>query len=128
MKLISIFALVMSVMMPTPATADFVNNRTKWEALSQGERGDYAMGVFDGINVRFWDDNNATEAIKTGRHKCLSELKLSNDALAKLIAEGYAADAGRYSYPPAGVLINQLSKVCRSYINDERRVHGLKPE
>lgn len=113
-------------LIPTVASAAYIDNRADWDKMTIAEKQAYAMGAFDSLNIKMFDDAPETTAAKRGRLQCLVEMQVPNGTLAKLIDEGYAADVSRFSHPPGVVLINQISAMCGPQIKAERAKLGLK--
>ena len=122
----AILVATLAVLMATPAWADYVGNRTQWNALDAQRKADYAMGLFDGLSQVSIDDRIGLEAV-TARNQCVFALAIGSSDLALLIDEGYAADAGTWSQSPLAILLRQTNRVCRSQINAAVIAAGGEP-
>lgn len=113
-------AALLVIASATSASADaYATNRTRWNEMPADVREGYVMGAYDGLNMLLDDDDKAGRAFKLGRNACVTDLKLNSADLSKLVTEGYEADVSKWSEPPSGILIQQLYKVCRRYIDAE---------
>jgi hypothetical protein len=110
---------------PNVCLADFIGNRTQWDALNANAKASYITGAYDGVNVRYFDDSRDIQAIKAGREACVIARKINTEGLARLVDEGYASDTSRSSLPPYAVLMSQLSRTCAEDIQRERAKLGL---
>jgi hypothetical protein len=109
-----------------PAQAGFVNGRSGWADLSPTAKTGYAMAAFDSLIMLPMATDKAMTAVAISRERCALDANLESDDIVALIEKGYE-DVQNWKFSPAAVLGNQLVKMCRPYLDQERKRLGLPP-
>ena len=121
--LLGFFALAGDAKAQDPIT---MSDRGAWNSMSEVQRSAYALGLFEGFLLESVHATDLESANASGLRTCARELRWDHEDLATLISEGYAGDASNWSRSPVEVLIPQVFRACRTFINAERSRRGLE--
>ena len=106
--------------------AGYVNDRQAWFSMAPEARAGYVQGLNDSLNYVFVDDTLAEGLAKSGRTKCLIDLKLDAATIADRMSFVYRDN--RYAgYAPTAIYIFKMAEICKIYIDRERAAFGLGP-
>ena len=104
--------------------AQFVGNRQGWMNYTVEAKAYYAMGIFDGIVLKYANDPGGNGRADTGL--CAFELELDGIALAEIISQQYTM-LENWDAPPNVLLAKGLLVVCHDILNRERTKRGEDP-
>lgn len=124
MRRLSLVISILVMGVATPASAQFVGNRSDWIALGPARQADYAMGLMDGFQVAGPQDRIG-QIVMVAQFDCLREQRINNVGLSRLIDEGYAEDAATWRDPPVAILLRQLIKICGELMDQRLREAGF---
>jgi hypothetical protein len=106
-------------------TRGYVLDGAAWMRMSPEERAAYAQGLNDSANFPFVNDDLEAAVVKSGRHRCLLEYRISPANLANIITNAYTSNPQQQGEPPLFVYVVHLANFCRDIINEERVRLGL---
>lgn len=119
-------ALLLSVMLPSNATAGFLTNYARWKEISPSEQGAYLAGVMD-----HWSRTSTPgeapwrQAQRTGINKCVREQQIDTGMLVDLVNTHYETYTADWRFPPAAVIVHVMSGTCLEDVNSEREKAGF---
>jgi hypothetical protein len=125
-KSVGMCLLVGTVLAIAPeATAEFQNQYSDWEPLTEPQKFSYVAGFLDSfIDWRF-PDGSVGQALGRGYESCLVRQKLTPKTLTEIVDTSYKQRVERLKFGPGIVLMCELEKLCSDDLNRELKAAGF---
>lgn len=122
------FAVIVSVLLPSIASASYVTNYSRWKEIPPPEQAAYLAGVMDEwTRTSTPGEQPWLQPMRTGINKCIREQLISAEMLVDLVNAHYKAHTPDWRLNPAVVLTNIVTGTCLADVNSERAKVGLEP-
>ena len=105
--------IIISIVLTSPAWAEYIGNKQAWDRLSTSIQYGYVMGAYDEITTGYTDDSSSQVAYKQRVGNCIYDAKLRSNDLVELINTTYRKEVSMWRFPPNIILRIALEEYCR---------------